>query len=78
MYTRCYDGSVTDTNKWMTIKEAVEHLGISRAALDRAAKAGKIEKAMIMNTPAFRRTDVMKYKPREYPRKGKDVVTDEV
>ena len=60
---------MADTTDWMTIKEAVEHLGISRTALYDAIGKGDIERVGLLGTPVVRKADVLKYTPRAYPRK---------
>jgi predicted DNA-binding transcriptional regulator AlpA len=65
----CYTTAVADTSKWMTIKEAVEHLGISRSALYDAIGKGDIRRMELLGAPVVRRSDVLRYKPRPYPRR---------
>jgi len=68
--TSGYDNTMADTRDWMTIEEALKHLGISKTALYRAIDTGKIERQIIGAGPMLRRSHILKYKPRQYSRKA--------
>lgn len=70
--TTGYHVPVTDSSKWMTIKQACEHLKISRTALYKAIETGDIERSSILDKPVVRKSDVMKYVPRNYPKRTEE------